>query len=461
MKRLAAPDPFVSDPDDGGELTSDGSGANVSTSFEDSRTSEIITRFSYQGSVCLLYGGIRVTGRFYMSISTLPLANSVLESVEKIGPLLQEYTAVGERDRHMAKPAVQAMVDEGLFRIWLPRAYSGIESDPVTAMRVIEQVSRVDSCAGWNLQISASVTLFLAWFPDEGIDEVLGRRPDAILGGTLFPPGRAVPVEGGYRLTGRWPFVSGCHECSWFLGPAFVMAGDEPRVGDNGEPMQILVLYPASESELIDTWCTMGMRGTGSHDIAVRDVFIPFRRSALLVPLSAPAKAFTGPLYRLTLWPAVAALAAPALGIARGAIDALIELGKKKTPNYTRTTIAARPVVQTEVAEAEALLGAARAYLYESLREGWETAMRGQLLSLNEKIKIQLATSYAIRAAADAVDLVHRAAGSTAIREGHPFERCFRDVHVITQHAFGSTNRYESVGKLLFGLESDWGFFAL
>jgi alkylation response protein AidB-like acyl-CoA dehydrogenase len=237
------------------------------------------------------------------------------------------------------------------------------------------------------------------------------------------------------------------------------MDGGAPRVGELGEPIQIIVAYPAKEAEILDTWHTVGMRGTGSHDVVVKDVFIPERRTTLLAPLTRPGTAFQGPLYRLTIWPPVAALAPPALGIARAAVDALLDLGKQKTPNYTRTPLRERPTVQAQVARAEALLGAARAYLHESLREGWETSVQGQMLSLEQKIKIQLATTYAIRAAADAVDLVHEVAGTTAIRNEHRFQQHWRDVHVITQHAFGSTSRYESVGKLLFGLETDWGFF--
>jgi indole-3-acetate monooxygenase len=394
-------------------------------------------------------------------MATTASSTSLLDKLQSIRPIIQEHAAQGERERRLAKPTIHAMVEAGLFRMWIPEAFGGLELDPISAMRVVEEVSRLDSAAGWNLQIAISVTLFLTWFPDEGVREVLTDKPGMILGGTLFPPGQAVSVEGGYRLTGRWPFVSGCHECSWFVGPAFVQDGGELRRGEDGEPVQLLMIYRAEESQILDTWHTIGMRGTGSHDIAVRDVFVPLRRTGLLAPLNTFGKPFEGPLYRLTIWPAVAALAAPALGISRSAIDALYKLGKQKTPNYARSTLRERPVVQMQVAEAEALLGAARAYLYDSLRDGWKTAMEGRTLGMKQKINIQLATSYAIRAAAEAVDLVCRAAGTTAIRQEHPFQQYFRDVHVITQHAFGSANRFESAGKLLFGLDSDWGFFSL
>jgi alkylation response protein AidB-like acyl-CoA dehydrogenase len=389
-------------------------------------------------------------------------AASLMQAVGRVAPVIREYAAANERDRTLAPPVVDAMKAAGLFRMWTPRAFGGHELEPVSVMQVIEEVARLDSAAGWNLQLSTGIVPFFAWFPDDGVEEVWRESPDPIFGGTLFPPGRAIPVDGGYRVSGRWPFVSGCHNASWFMGPALIMDGhDRPRCGDDGNPVQIIIVYRAAEAEILDTWHTVGMRGTGSHDVTAKDVFVPGRRTAVLAPLEKPARGFEGPLYRLTIWTAVAALAAPALGIARAAIDALIDLGGRKTPNYMRSALRERPVVQSQAAQAEALLGAARAYLHASLREAWDGAAREEAVSLEQKIRIQLATSFAMQAAAQAVDLVHAAAGTSGIRLEQPFEKYFRDVHVLTQHAFASANRYESAGKLLFRLPTDWPFFAL
>ena len=262
-------------------------------------------------------------------------------------------------------------------------------------------------------------------------------------------------------MTGRMPFVSGCHQCSWYMAPSFIMEGDSQQLGENGEPLQMLIFFSSVDVEIVDTWHTVGMRGTGSNDVIAKDIFVPEARTAMLAPLEKPGKAYEGSLYRMTIWPAVSALAPPALGIARAAIDELVDLAKKKTPFYTATALRERPVVQMQAGQAEALLGAGRAYLHEALREGWETAAQRQMLSLEQKMKILLATTFAIRASADAVDLVHTVAGSTAIRTEHLFQQHFRDVHTITQHAHSSTSRYQSVGNLMFGLEMDWPFLAL
>ena len=388
-------------------------------------------------------------------------AASLLKSLDRIAPAIQEHTDINERERRLAPTVVKTMKDVGLFRMWTPTAFGGFEMDPMSVMGVVEEVSHLDSATGWNLQISTGIVPFFAWFPDDGVEEVWREGPDVVFGGTLFPPGAAEPVEGGYRVSGRWPFVSGCHHASWFLGPALVTEAGQPHRGDEGNPVQIMVAYRAEEAEILDTWHTIGMRGTGSHDVVVNEIFVPTRRTAILAPLATPAKGFEGPLYRLTIWTAIAALAAPALGIARTAIDEFINLGRKKTPNYTQTSLRQRPLVQSQIAEAEALVCAARAYLHESLRQAWESAVQGQPISREQKINVQLATSFAMDASAQAVRLVHTAAGTSAIRLEHPFEKHFRDVHVLTQHAFASTSRYQSVGKLLLGLETDWPFFDL
>jgi len=386
---------------------------------------------------------------------------SLLDNVRAIAPVLRAHSAEAERERRLSKSAVEAMTGAGLYRMAVPRAFGGLETDALTALRVLEEVSRIDSAAGWNLQISQGGVLLCTWLTEEASREIFDGKPDTIVAGSLAPPGRAVPAAGGYRVTGRWSFGSGCNHASWLVGSAFIFDGDQPRRDENGIPIQLMLAFPKSDVTILDTWHTVGMRGTGSHDFTVQDVLAPARRSTQVAPLQQLPKNFEGPLYRMTLWFVLAALATPALGTARAAIDALIELGKKKTPNYTQSSLAQRPVAQLQVARAEALLGAARAYLHQAVSEAWDTACQGHFLTQSQKIAIQLATSHAIQSAADAVDLVHQAAGTSAIREEQPFERYFRDVHVMTQHAFGSAARFESAGKLMFGLETDWPFFAL
>ena len=374
----------------------------------------------------------------------------LLDAVRDIEPVLRAGTDLGEVDTRLPEASLVAMRKAGLFGMWVPRALGGLELDPVGTFRVIEEVARIDAAAGWNLQLSVGFSPFGAWLPDEGAKEIFG--PDVVVAGTLFPPAQAVSVSGGYRLTGRAPFVSGCHGADWFLAPAAV----------EGDPTPIVAFFPASDAEIVEHWDTLGMRGTGSHDVAVTDRFVPARRTGPFVPFAdrPPGGVYQGPLYRLVFWHSVAALAAPALGIARAAIDDLVSLAGAKTPAYASTPLRDRVTAQSQVAQARAELDAARAYLHGALAEAWQTCRTGALLSTDQRAALQLASTHAAQAAAAAVRLVHACAGTSGIRNEWPFARHFRNVHTITQHAFISAARYEDVGRTIFGLKPEWPFFA-
>jgi alkylation response protein AidB-like acyl-CoA dehydrogenase len=394
-------------------------------------------------------------------MTTHATVDTLLYRVKQIAPIIGDHAAEAEEKRRLSRPVVDAMLEAGLYDMSRPRAFGGLEADPITMFRVIEEVARHDSAAGWNLQLSLGALPFLAWLPDEGVEEILSAQPSTIVGGSFTPGRQAIAEEGGYRLTGQWPFVSGGHDCHWLVLLPQVVDGDTPRVTEQGVPVQRLVYVPADKTTFLDNWHTLGMRGTGSNDVVLSDVFVPERYTAPLAPLENPAKGFEGPLYRgLTVWVPIAMLAPPALGIARAAVDGLIELARVKTPSFNAAILARRQVVQRQVAEAEATLGAGRAYLFETFRDNWEAALRGEPLTQKRKINMQLATSHAVVSAAKAVDLVHAAAGASAIRNEYKFQKWFRDVHTLTQHAFASASRYESAGALMLGVESDWGFFA-
>jgi alkylation response protein AidB-like acyl-CoA dehydrogenase len=330
----------------------------------------------------------------------------------------------------------------------------------MTGFQVFEAVSRIDSAAGWNLQLSSAVDAFGVWFTDRGAEEIFGH-PESSFAGAFFPFRRAAAVDGGYRVTGRTPFTSGAHQAAWFMGLAHVHDGDTPRLGADGTPVTILTMCPAENAVILDTWRTLGMRGTGSHDVEMTDVFVPSRHTALLAPYEKPGSAYTGPLYKFTAWAAITVLATPPLGIARAAIDDLLELAGRKTPSYLATPLRDRVTVQAAIGEAEATLGAARAYLYEALREVWDKAVQGHLIDMPGKMKLQLAGTYAVAAAARVVDLVQNAAGTTGIREEHRFQRYFRDVHTIVHHAYISATRYESGGQYFLGVPIEWPFYGL
>jgi alkylation response protein AidB-like acyl-CoA dehydrogenase len=301
-----------------------------------------------------------------------------------------------ERDRQVLDELVFALRDAGVFRMWRPKSLGGLELDPVSGVRVFEEVSRYEVSVGWNAHISNVVDVHAAWFPDSAIERVF-NGPDHIYSGALNPPFIAVPhtrdgVE-GYLLNGRAPFASGIHHADHVL--ALAMFPPPP----DGPPSVFFTMLPKQQLVIHqDTWDTLGMCATGSYDIEARDLFLPADQLTPLAPRQTTATHYaTQQLYRLSIWPLVSALGAPSLGVARAAIDDLLALTTSKVPSYTQRTLRDRDVVQSQVARAEATLGAARAYFYEAIREAWAAVEKpGSCLNITHKQKLQLATCHAI-----------------------------------------------------------------
>jgi alkylation response protein AidB-like acyl-CoA dehydrogenase len=392
-------------------------------------------------------------------MSSTETVASLIDRVRALAPMIREYAAGGEEDRRLPLPVFEGLVSAGLYNMARPKAFGGLELDPITMFEVIEEIARHDAATAWNVQIATGGQVFVTWLSDEAASEIVASNPNWVVAGSFSPGPRACEVDGGYLLNGQTSFMSGAHNADWFVLLAQMMDGDKPRVTEQGALVQRLMFIPAESARIVDTWHTLGMRGTGSHDVAATDLFVPERHTALLAPLEQPGTAYCGPLFRLTVWLPIALLATPALGIARAAIDDLIALARSKTPTYTASSLGRRQVVQRQLAEAEATLAAGRAYLHSTFRDAWKVAVDGDPITLDRKMKMQLAATHTISCAAKAVDLIHAAAGTSAIRTEKRFQQYFRDVHTLTQHAFVSASRYESVGALMLGLDSDWGFF--
>jgi alkylation response protein AidB-like acyl-CoA dehydrogenase len=370
-----------------------------------------------------------------------------------LGPRIEAVRDDIDRERRLPQPLVDELVAAGLFRTLLPRALGGLEADPLTALRAIEAVARADGAVGWCVMIGASNAIFSEYLPEAGARAIFGD-PAVVTGGFLGVGGRAVAVEGGYRASGRWGFNSGSPHCAWLLGGCIVHDGDTPRTRDDGAPVIRHLFFPAADYTLLDTWHTGGLRGTGSHDFAVDDAFVPEEHTLSLAdPPTQP-----GPLYRFPLMALLAPLvAAPALGIARGAIDALVTLASTKAPLGGMTLLRENALVQHQVAQAEAQLGAARAFLVDTLGAAWDDVCAGRELSLAQRARLRLAGTHATTSAAGAVDLMYTAGGASSIYTSNPLERAFRDVHAATQHIFGQQSNYGQIGRTLLGMDAGPG----
>jgi alkylation response protein AidB-like acyl-CoA dehydrogenase len=336
-----------------------------------------------------------------------------------------------------------------------------MELAPSGALEVFEELAAIDSAAAWLVSNVAVITTFFQVFSDDGIGEIFAERA-TILAGGWFPPGTALRTEGGYQVTGQWAFGTGCRHADWVTGMAVIIGADQqPELHPDGSPRLVLLAVSAKEAEVVEHWDTLGMRGTGSHDVSVADVFVPDRRSFVVGPFSAPGTAFRGPLYRFHMWLGGAAIAAVALGLARAAWDQFHSLAAEKRPSYTDVVLRDRPIVQDHVARAGALIGAGRAYLHDTVDELYARFERGDDVDPVSLAPVQLAACHAVEAARRAVDLLQDVAGTSGIRAESGLERHFRDVHTIAQHALASSARYESVGQMLLGKQSDWLFFYL
>jgi len=375
-----------------------------------------------------------------------------VEAARGLAPLVRELADETEQGRRLAAPLVAAMAEAGLFRMAVPRALGGLEADPATIVRAIEEVSRADGSAGWCLMIGATSGITAAYLPPDAAREVYGD-PLVVSGGALAPTGTAALADGGYRVKGRWAFGSGIEHCAWRIANCVVLADGAPRVGPGGMPETRSVIVPAAETEVLDTWTVSGLRGTGSHDFTIADRFVPAEHSFSLLE---PAPYGDGALYRFPAFGLLAvAVAATATGMARGAIDALVELASAKTPTGSRRLLRERVYAQMEVAKAEAQLRAARAFLFDAIDEAWRAAQAGGPATVEHRALLRLAGTQAATGAAQVVDAMYNLGGASSIYAGNQLQRFFRDVHAATQHIMVSPSIYETTGRLFLGLESD------
>lgn len=272
----------------------------------------------------------------------------------------------------------------------------------------------------------------------------------------FHPPNRAVPVPGGYRFTGRAPLASGIHDAEWVLLSAFVMDGDRPKMTDAG-PEVIALMMRTSEVEIIDSWHSLGMRGTDSNDVAADNVFVPSARTFPFAPNPRRGRHYQGPLYRIPALASTVAIVAPvALALARGAIAELRDLAARKTPLGSMKTLRDRNVVQAALAEAEGMLRSARLLLHDTLGEAFRRASAGDESTLEQKAAVVLAGAHATRAASRVVDLMHRQAGTSGIYQRSRLERLFRDAQTVRQHGIVCESRFEAVGQVMLGVAPEF-----
>ncbi|HEY1258292.1 MAG TPA: acyl-CoA dehydrogenase family protein [Stellaceae bacterium] len=370
-----------------------------------------------------------------------------------LAPLLAAHAREIERRRELPAAVRAALVEGGFYRLLLPRSLGGAELLPAEFVPVIEEIAKADASTAWCLNQASGCSMTAAWLGAAAAREIFGP-PDGIL--AWGPgPGEARIAPGGYRLTATFRFASGSHDASWLGAHVPLSEADgTPCRGRDGNPVIRTLLFPKTAARMTDIWRVVGLKGTGSDEFHVADLFVPEKHCLARDQEHAPRE--PGLLYRFSsLQLYSSGFAGVALGIARSAIEALVGLARDKTPRGARRSLRDNHVVQAQTAEAEARLQAARAHLLGALGEITQAvAARGQI-TLDERMTIRLAATFAIHQARDVVDLTYHAAGADAIFEDQPFERRLRDIHTVSQQLQGRQEHFETVGQYLLGLDPD------
>jgi alkylation response protein AidB-like acyl-CoA dehydrogenase len=385
-------------------------------------------------------------------------ATRALEAARELGPKIRAAADEIEQGRRLPMHLVREMQRAGVFRMAMPRAWGGPELDFLTQLRVIEALSIADASAGWCTMIGVDGGYMTAYI-DQAVAREMYRDLDSVTAITFAPPGKAVKTKDGFIVNGRWPFGSGCQHATWLIGHFLLFDGDSMRVGPNGLPETRFGFLPAEEGEILDTWTTNGLRGSGSHDWTVKDGFIPEERT---FNLAAPTLYRQGPLYTLPNL-LIYKVSGVGLGIARGAIEDFIAMASNKpltfkSPSANKTAMLRdESYVQCTIAQAEALVSSARGFVFEAFGDLWNTLAAGDSPSLRQRARGRLAMAHASAACLQAVELLYKANGGSSVYAGNLFDRRLRDMQTANQHTVVSLKTWEVTGRVLLGLEHNYG----
>jgi alkylation response protein AidB-like acyl-CoA dehydrogenase len=371
-------------------------------------------------------------------------ARDVSEGTAQVASDARSTADEAEALRTMPPALVDRVRRAGLFRMAMPAALGGLELEPAAIVAAVEEVSRADGSAGWTVLIGNS-TGFLAWLEPTAAKAMLDGAVDVVSTSMFAPLGRARRDGDHLVIDGRWPFNSGCVHADWYQAGVMVMDDDGPAHRPDGTVDTRFATFPRQAAGIIDTWHSTGLRGTGSHDIEVRDLRIPEAHTA--APMLDPP-VLAGGLWELGFFPLLAVLMSGfPLGVARRALDELTTLAPTKRRGASPTTIAEDSRVQYDLGRAEAAVQSARSFVYDVIGDAWDSITAGTTPSPEQLARITLASQQTMHAAVTAVDLAFGHAGAGIVYSGHPLERCFRDLHTANQHIAFSGDGFSAYAR--------------
>lgn len=384
-----------------------------------------------------------------MSVGASSLeANRLIEVALDLAPAIKEMRDEIERERTLPVHLVETLHGHGFFSLWLAKELGGPELSQIDYVRVVEALTRIDASVGWCVSTVAAYSRFSGFLP-AAVARRIFVEDRASVAGNMGPQGKAVVVKGGYSVTGRWAYGSGITNCGWALGGCVVHDGDGPRRGPGGGLETTIAFFPTREAKVIDTWETGGLRGTGSHDYEVEGLFVPETNAC-----NGRLPRLSGPLYALPHYTAFCVpIAAVPLGIARAALDGVRELSTSKIGRISPAIVREKPVVQGAIGRAEAMLRAARAFLFEACGDAWSTVAAGAELTLEQRGAVRLSCAQIADAAKSVVQIAYDIGGGTSVYESCPLQRCMRDTYAAVQHVQVQGGNFETVGRVLLGLD--------
>jgi indole-3-acetate monooxygenase len=364
-------------------------------------------------------------------------------AASRLAEIARDTAAESERNRRVSPELLDVLRNEGLGGAAVPTAMGGRDIDPPDLLGLIETVSGGDGSAGWVAMIYLTTSVAGHYLDPDGLREVYSEGPGSLTSGVLAPRGTAKRVDGGYMVTGTWPFASGCADASWVSVGAMIDASG--GAGESSQPERLSFFLPRNEVGITDTWEVMGLRATASHDVTVDNRFVPDSR---VFDLTGPPRT-EEPIARIPVFGLLAAgIGAVTLGIARAAIDEASDLAGVKVPTGSKRRLIDRPAVQEAIARAETMVAAARCYLFA-------LASPGPSVSIQDRARLRLAATFAVSESRDAVDLMYTAAGGSSPYSRSPLQRHFRDIHAATQHMMVAQPTWELGAKALLGIEAD------
>jgi alkylation response protein AidB-like acyl-CoA dehydrogenase len=374
----------------------------------------------------------------------------------QLQPAIEAAADEIERTKRIPEPLLAELHRARVFRLLMPRSVGGEEIEPWIYLRAVEEIGRADASIAWNMFVANSSALIAPFLELEPARAIFTDPCTVVAWG---PPNacQAKAVPGGYQVSGRWSFASGCRAANWMGAHCQVVEPDGSlRQNHLGRPAIRTLLFPAAQAQLEDTWNTIGLRGTASDSYSLSDVFVP---EAFSTTREDPTlRRDPGRLYAFPMQGIYAVgVAGVAIGTARAMLEAFKDLAGSKVPRGLKR-LADSPVVHADVARNEAKLGAAHAYLSETLQEIWDRVEGTGIIAIPDRARVRLACAHATQTAAEVADYAYKAAGTDSIVPGSPFERRFRDIHTVVQQIQGRAAHFEAVGQILFGMIPQTGF---